>query len=567
MCYNVFSEGYMKIVSFQIENFRSIRKSEIIKLDKKLIIVGRNNEGKSNYLKAFNIALTILLEPRRAEIMLRRRMRYDEQMFNWERDYPIKLQTSKKMPDTKFTLEFLLNEVEKLKLCDLLRKPISNNIFIDINVNKETMSIHVFHKPVTKRIAITNKEIVCDYISKEINFVYIPAIRTEKSALNIIDSIIRNKLDDLVDDQEYLDAQLIIYKKQNNLLQNISFELHSKLSKFIPSLKSVNLSLETNHSSKISYNSEFKLVVDDGNATEISYKGDGFKSLVAMALLHDKGAGKRNTIIAIEEPEAHLHSGAIHELKAIIDEIDESSQILITTHNQVFVDRNNINNNILIDDGKIKNVKNIRQLREILGVELSENLTCCEKILLVEGDTDEKMLRYVLPLLNNKITERFKKGLLQIMSAQGTKFIVQYTNFYKNVLCDVKVLLDNDEAGNKVKQDLLSKNILKASSIYSIDISTSKQSELEDIIKPTFVNEFMKKEFKEFNLSDFQSSKLKWSEEIKRQYIEAGHPFDKEVETNLKNEFIKFLCNQDILKCIKDDKLNFLKLLSNSLAE
>ena len=65
----------MRLESFQVNYFRSIKNSEPILLNQKTIIVGKNNEGKSNYLKALNIALSILLDRKRVEyFILRRRM-------------------------------------------------------------------------------------------------------------------------------------------------------------------------------------------------------------------------------------------------------------------------------------------------------------------------------------------------------------------------------------------------------------------------------------------------------------------------------------------------------------
>ena len=61
----------MRLETFQVNYFRSIKKSDPIVLDQKTVIVGKNNEGKSNYLKALNIALSILLDRRRVEFFKR----------------------------------------------------------------------------------------------------------------------------------------------------------------------------------------------------------------------------------------------------------------------------------------------------------------------------------------------------------------------------------------------------------------------------------------------------------------------------------------------------------------
>ena len=564
--------GIMRLESFQVNYFRSIKNSEPIHLNQKTIIVGKNNEGKSNYLKALNIALSILLDRRRVELFIRRK-RYlnDDSIFNWERDYPVNLQNKKRQPSTKFKLTFNLTNEDVENIKSLINVDIKFELIIEIEINKNDLSLNIYYTPknIRKKLKESQIDKVCDHITKEIYFTYIPAIRTERASLNIIGSLINKKLDSLEENEDYNKAKSFIQSKQNELLINLSHELVDKLHTFVPELKNVQLSAE--YESRHSYGSryDYKFIVDDGNPTEISYKGDGFKSLVTLALLHDKGQSNKNNIIAIEEPEAHLHSGAIHKLKSILEDIYNNNQIILTTHNQVFIDRDVVSNNIMVDSGKIKKVKDIKQLRNILGVELSDNLISCERILLVEGSTDSKLLLNLLPLLNPEIKDKIRKGQLIISSVGGTKYLSQYVNFYKNVLCDVVVLTDCDKDGHDVQDKLLSENILETKSMFFVDNVNypNKNSELENIIKPNYVEQFMLSHLLEFNLADYQSSKLKWSEEIKKQYQQNGHSFNEDIEATLKEAFVDFILEGNILEKIKDSNIRILTNLANRLCE
>lgn len=562
----------MRLESFQVNYFRSIKNSEPIHLNQKTIIVGKNNEGKSNYLKALNIALSILLDRRRVELFIRRK-RYlnDDSIFNWERDYPVNLQNKKRQPSTKFKLTFNLTNEDVENIKSLINVEIKFELIIEIEINKNVLSLNIYYTPknIRKKLKESQIDKVCDYITKEIYFTYIPAIRTERASLNIIESLINKKLDSLEENEDYNKAKSFIQSKQNELLINLSHELVDKLHTFVPELKNVQLSAE--YESRHSYGSryDYKFIVDDGSPTEISYKGDGFKSLVTLALLHDKGQSNKNNIIAIEEPEAHLHSGAIHKLKSILEDIYNNNQIILTTHNQVFIDRDVVSNNIMVDSGKIKKVKDIKQLRNILGVELSDNLISCERILLVEGSTDSKLLLNLLPLLNPEIKEKIKKGQLIISSVGGVKYLTQYVNFYKNVLCDVVILTDSDKDGHDIQDKLLSENILETKSMFFVDNVNypNKNSELENIIKPNYVEQFMLSHLLEFNLADYQTSKLKWSEEIKKQFLQNGHTFNDDVEAKLKEDFVNFLIDGNILEKIKDINIRILTNLANRLCE
>lgn len=562
----------MRLESFQVNYFRSIKNSEPILLNQKTIIVGKNNEGKSNYLKALNIALSILLDRRRVEFFIRRkRFLSDDSIFNWERDYPVNLQNKKKQPNTKFFLTFNLtnDDIENIK--SLINIELKSNLIIEIEINKDDISLNIYHIPKNIRKKLKEPQIdkVCEYITKEINFTYIPAIRTEKASLNIIESLISKKLDTLEEDEDYNKAKDIIKSKQSELLVKLSHELVDKLHTFVPELKDVQLSAEYESRHSYGSRSDYKFIVDDGSPTEISYKGDGFKSLVTLALLHDKGQSNKSNIIAIEEPEAHLHSGAIHKLKNILEDIYNNNQIILTTHNQVFIDREVISNNIIVDDGKIKKVKDIKQLRNILGVELSDNLTSCERILLVEGSTDAKLLLNLLPLLNPEIKDKIKKGQLIITSVGGAKYLIQYVNFYKNVLCDVIILTDCDKEGHDVQDKIISEHILETKSMFFVDNVNypNKNSELENIIKPNYVEHFMLNHLPEFNIVEYQKSKLKWSDEIKKQYQQNGHSFNEEVEAKLKEDFVDFILEGNLIEKIKDSNIRIFTNLVNKLCE
>ena len=124
---------------------------------------------------------------------------------------------------------------------------------------------------------------------------------------------------------------------QQNVLDTISKQLLEPLKVFLPDLKDVSI-IQNNHMRSYRYfRSDVEIIIDDGIPTSISYKGDGIKSLVTLAILKDMKSSTGASIIAIEEPESHLHSGAIHSLIEVIQNISKNNQVIITTHNPLFV--------------------------------------------------------------------------------------------------------------------------------------------------------------------------------------------------------------------------------------
>ena len=51
----------MKLVEFSVSNYRSITSAHKIKLQNFTVLVGKNNEGKSNLLTAMNVAMKALM--------------------------------------------------------------------------------------------------------------------------------------------------------------------------------------------------------------------------------------------------------------------------------------------------------------------------------------------------------------------------------------------------------------------------------------------------------------------------------------------------------------------------
>ena len=138
-----------------------------------------------------------------------------------------------------------------------------------------------------------------------------------------------------------------------------------------------------------------QIVVDDGTPTLLELKGDGVQSLAALGIMRhasESTAIGRNLVIAIEEPESHLHPGAIHELRQVIRDLSERHQVVLTTHNPLFVDRSGLRNNVVVQDNRARPARTIDELRSVLGVRASDNLRHAELVLVVEGDEDVRAL-------------------------------------------------------------------------------------------------------------------------------------------------------------------------------
>lgn len=511
----------MKLINFSITNFRSITKAHKINVGNTTILLGKNNEGKSNILKGLQIAMDILRDYRLERPRFYRRSSGD---YQWDRDFPIHLQRRRGNKESVFRLEFELSESELESFKTELNIKLNGILPLEIRINPEnqpSISIIKSGKRNEKTIDKKVKQIVA-FLSNKIYFNYIPAVRTEQHIIENIDRMLYESLRVLENDDKYIEAIETISNLRKPILDSLAEELQEPLREFLPSINKV--SIEANEiNRRLSSIRNLNIIIDDGYPTLLDYKGDGVKSLIALGLLKNLKSNCDTSIIAIEEPESHLHPGAIHQLNDIIQNIDPRNQLIITTHNPLFVNRGNIKSNIIVNKGKANQAKNITEIRNILGVKASDNLINASFILIVEGDEDRIALNKILSTLSPVINKALKDKLFVIEPLGGAGNLSYKLSHLKSSLCNVYVFLDYDDAGRKAYQDAKRDNLIRDNEIsFSICKGRKPNSEFEDCINEEVYKKAILDEFGvDITSTAFRGSE-KWSVRIIRTFKEQG---------------------------------------------
>jgi len=128
-------------------------------------------------------------------------------------------------------------------------------------------------------------------------------------------------------------------------------------------------------------------------------RGAGTQNNAIIALFRYTAATDINIIFGMEEPENSLHPKAQRQLLGAIQEISDSTQVIVTTHSPVFIDRSRYESNILMTMSPKGNTearvfKNLKDeyVREELGIKVSDALLAgggnCA--ILVEGQTENE---------------------------------------------------------------------------------------------------------------------------------------------------------------------------------
>jgi predicted ATP-dependent endonuclease of OLD family len=533
----------MKLVKFSVTNFRSIEKASNINVTDITVLVGKNNEGKSNLLKALAASMNAIASYAEEKRMMvrhgisRPRMarRISESVYAWDRDFPIASKSNIKNIETWFKLEFELSSAEIIEFKSEIKSSLNGTLPIEIWIGKDNIPKIKVAKGGRGSATLNSKsDKITDYIAKKISFNYIPAVRTHQEVLSVIEDALDREMSSLEADADYKKAIDLIESVQMRFLDSLSTRIKEPLSEFLPSIKNVQIISSSEDSGRLRYRRYFDIIVDDGTPTSIEYKGDGVKSLAALGLLKNKSNKSGASIIAIEEPESHLHSGAIHQLQSIIKSLGEENQIVLTTHNPLFVNREKISANIIVENGKAKSAKNIGNIRDTLGVLVSDNLVSARYTLFVEGEDDKISLEALLPILSVKIGSALKNSVLIISPLGGVGGLTYALSTFENQLYAYHVFLDNDKAAAdaiekaKKKVGITSRNITQTICI------GQKESEFEDCLIVDCYKNAVHTEFAVTLDGNLFKDNTKWSERVKATFLNRGKAFDDDTKMKLK---------------------------------
>ena len=520
----------MKLVEFSVTNYRSITKAHKISLQNLTVLVGKNNEGKSNFLTALNIAMQgMIYYARTKRIISLRRMEF----YKWERDFPVQFRERKGGLESIFRLNFCLENEEATEFTHATGIRSNEAIPIEIKIGKDNeVKISV---PKKGSSSYTRKAAqVTSFICERISFNYIQAVRTEEMALRVLRNIVDSELHEIEKKDEFKSAMETIERLQQEIYNNIASRIIGPLQEFLPDLKAIKIEKNRDRMRSFFPREAIDIIIDDGIPTLIEYKGDGVKSLVSLAILKDMKDNKGASIIAIEEPESHLHPSAIHSLVNVVNSLAEKNQVIITTHNPLFVQRNDIKNNIIVNVGKVQPAKSIKEIRDVLGVLPADNLINASHVLVVEGEDDKIVLNKILKVLSPKLKTALSKNILVIKPLSGAGNLNYELSMLRSFMCKYYVFMDNDDAGNEAAQKAIDTGLLTAGNVKYTICNGQVQAELEDCFNSeVYADKIFENYSVNINDAAFRGNG-KWSDRLRKTFLSQGQKWTDTIEKKVK---------------------------------
>jgi putative ATP-dependent endonuclease of the OLD family len=528
----------MEIRKFRVERFRSIT-SASLDLSTMTVLVGPNNEGKSNILRAMVLGMDALVGFARTNTGPRYRIRTGLRGavdFDWDRDFPVGARNGREKT-TALEFEFELAGPEIIEFESVIGSKINGNLRVGLSLSQDgTVAFRVIKQRAGGTWTKKSGEIA-EFVGRRVDVEYVPAVRTADEAGAVVARLVAQELRTLEADIDYQDALETIRRLQQPKLDEIGASVRETLAHLMPDVRGVEVRLpETRR--QVAAARAVEIIVDDGESTALDTKGDGVQSLAALALIRkaamDRGRA-RTFVLAVEEPEAHLHPRAVRELRRVLAEIAMDQQVVVTTHSPLLADPLHVERNVIVEASRARTAHKIAEVRDCLGVRLQDNLQSAQLAVVVEGASDVRIMRAVLAELDGGLADDLEAGVLVIEGLGGGGKLSYRLSQYASGVCGVFVLLDDDASGRASVESSLNDGLLDAAAYRLTASKGKKEAEIEDLIDPRVYLPPLNSDFGvKLSAADVRRGSSKWSRRVASAFADKGKIWNAATEKRAK---------------------------------
>lgn len=479
----------MKITGVQIQRYRAFDKRTAIPISGMTVVTGPNNLGKSTVLSALEIFFSVV-SPRPDRRVAR------NTLYAFEKDYPKRYEgkSGRRWPtEILVTFELDTGEIESIAAAATEAPPNVISVKVAFKWNER---VNAF-RPAIEIENITSDKVdtaIKDWLRNEVRYVYIPATRNMQDfGRGAFSELISGALNRVSRSKQRLQAIERLFEDVKSEIAAVESELVEELRQYLPSVKGMHFAIEDWSLERLV--SVGNVEIDDGANTLLQQKGDGFKSLFAISLLQyiSKQRYGKNLIFGIEEPEAHLHSSAIYEIKSTLRSLATSFQVIITTHSPILIQRDDIPANVIVESidasefsSTTRSAQNLSEIRRSLGIRAHENMTTAEVVLVVEGASEETALPSILGTLNSGLANAFSSGRARVLSAGGASNIPSVVRALARDAATCLVFADSDDEGISAADKVRNSGLLQPTDVFRVPARDGcAETEFEDIFNPS----------------------------------------------------------------------------------
>lgn len=177
-------------------------------------------------------------------------------------------------------------------------------------------------------------------------------------------------------------------------------------------------------------------------------RGSGMENLIKTQIALDR----RNNIqvVLLEEPENHLDFPTLKSMLAEIQNQQNESQLIITTHNSLISTSLDLRNILWIADNQVSSLSGVDEQTAMFFKKATNNaflqFLLSTRVILVEGATEYLMIPYFYKQITGRSVEQDK---ISIISAEGISYN-RYLSVAEHLDKKVAVITDNDGIDKRI---------------------------------------------------------------------------------------------------------------------
>jgi len=371
----------LELVGIKLKNYRSCRifpeNGEYLKIGKFTTLIGKNDVGKSNILRAIHVACK-------------------NQSLSAEDFHK----------GTRNKCEIIL----LFRVPDSLKEELARNIR-QYNGDSEIEIKAVFQpseKPKKGTYSLGNERITYGTLEKYLPYVlFIPAVKSVEDELKFGRNTITSELflpiiEKTSEEKAQTESVSNLKKKLKEAIQRETGEIRNslkrELSKMWDEIEDVLIDIPELKLEK-AFNPEIK-IKDKYMRKEIPivHRGSGMQRYLILAMLeiYRKLEIGKGYILLVEEPEIYLHIGAQKKMCSILKDISKEGQVIISTHSNIFVDKSDLSTTYLLikenGETRLRKFEGDKEVLEELEISPSD-IFLTNGIVLVEGLTDVEIVK------------------------------------------------------------------------------------------------------------------------------------------------------------------------------
>jgi putative ATP-dependent endonuclease of OLD family len=480
----------MKISQLSISKYRVFDRKVTIPLSNFTVLTGPNNLGKSTVLRA----LDLLFSPRRRRAYgmqyVRRRTGY-----RIDDDYPKRYQgrPGRRWP-TRIEARLELSPEDKQAASQEFDFDIPDFVELALEYRMEKhRDILRPHYELKGFTADQGQQEFLHWTTEKFSYVYIPATRNvDDFRRSIFAQLVEGAIQRVSQSRQRISDIRRFYNDARQQITVVEETLAEELRAFLPTVDSIQFVIGDLDLDRLI--TVHDVEIDDGAQTSLQQKGDGFKSLFAISMLQFIARQRfgQNLIFGIEEPEAHLHSSAVYEVKETLRELSQSFQILITTHSPILIQRDDLRSNIIVQDAKgqgfassAKPARKLSDIRQSLGIRPQDNLTTAEVVIVVEGLTEESCLGSLIASISSELSGAISSGRVRVLSANGASNVLAMVRALARDAANCIVLLDSDKEGDDAATTVANSGLVDPKDLFQVSRRKGcQETEFEDVFDP-----------------------------------------------------------------------------------